>query len=40
VIRHTRYDTLAYLDATFPGRLDADLKMFVVMLHSLLTQYE
>ena len=40
IIRHTRYDTLAYLDATFPGRVDADLKMFAVILHSLLTQYQ
>ena len=40
VIRHTKYDTLAYLDANFPGRVDQHLNLFVSVLSNLLTQYE
>ncbi len=40
VIRHTKYDTLAYLDATFPGRVDQHLNLFISVLYNLLTQYE
>ncbi|MGB8213423.1 MAG: M20/M25/M40 family metallo-hydrolase [Anaerolineales bacterium] len=40
VIRHTKYDTLAYLDATFPGRVDQHLNLFITILYALLTQYE
>jgi Zn-dependent M28 family amino/carboxypeptidase len=40
VIRHTKYDTLAYLDATFPGRVDQHLNLFISVLFNLLTQYE
>jgi hypothetical protein len=40
VIRHTKYDTLQYLDASFPGRVDQRLDLFVTVLYNLLTQYE
>ena len=40
VIRNTKYDTLTYLDTTFPGRVDAHLDLFISVLYSLLTQYE
>ena len=40
VIRNTKYDTLAYLDATFPGRVDDHLNLFISVLYSLLTQFE
>jgi alkaline phosphatase isozyme conversion protein len=40
VIRHTRYDTLAYLDTTFPGRVDDHLNLFISIIYNLLTQFE
>ena len=40
VIRHTQYDTLAYLDTTFPGRVDEHLNLFISILYNLLTQFE
>jgi alkaline phosphatase isozyme conversion protein len=40
VIRHTKYDTLAYLDSTFPGRVDEHLNLFISILYNLLTQFE
>jgi alkaline phosphatase isozyme conversion protein len=40
VIRHTKYDTLAYLDQNFPGRVDQHLNLFISVLYHLLTQYE
>ena len=40
VIRHTKYDTLEYLDATFPGRVDQHLNLFISILYNLLTKYE
>jgi Zn-dependent M28 family amino/carboxypeptidase len=40
VIRHTNYDTLEYLDASFPGRVDQRLNLFISVLYNLLTQYE
>ena len=40
VIRHTKYDTLAYLDASFPGRVDQRLDLFVSVVYNLLTQYQ
>ena len=40
VIRHTGYDTLAWLDATFPGRVDARLELTVAALYAFLTTYE
>ncbi len=39
-IRHTRYDTIAYLDATFPGRIDHHLNVFVTLLYHALTQFQ
>ena len=39
-IWHTPDDTLEYLDATFPGRVDQHLSMFVQILKGILTQYE
>ena len=40
VIRHTKYDSLTYMDATFPGRVDQHLNLFISVLYALLTQYE
>lgn len=40
VIRNTKYDTLSYLDTTFPGRVDAHLNLFISVLYNLLTHYE
>jgi Zn-dependent M28 family amino/carboxypeptidase len=40
VIRHTKFDTLEYLDATFPGRVDERLNLFISILYNLLTQFE
>jgi alkaline phosphatase isozyme conversion protein len=40
VIRHTAFDSLDYLDQTFPGRVDARLKLFVPLLYHILSQYE
>ncbi len=40
VIRNTKYDTLAYLDSSFPGRVDQNLNLFISVLYNLLTQYE
>jgi len=39
-IWHTEYDTLDYLDANFPGRIDQHLGLFVTVLYNILTQYE
>jgi Zn-dependent M28 family amino/carboxypeptidase len=40
VIRHTKDDSLTYLDQTFPGRVDQHLNLFISVLYNLLTQYE
>jgi alkaline phosphatase isozyme conversion protein len=40
VIRNTKFDTLDYLDATFPGRVDQHLNLYISVLFNLLTQYE
>ena len=40
VIRDTKYDTLEYLDATFPGRVDQHLNLFISVLYNLLIQFE
>ena len=40
IIRHTKYDTLDYLDTTFPGRVDGHLNLYVTVLYNLLVQYE
>ncbi len=39
-IIHTQYDNLAYLDETFPGRVNERLDLFVTVLYNILTQYE
>jgi hypothetical protein len=39
-LRHTSYDTLAYVDALFPGRVDAHLNTVAVVLLGLLTEFE
>ena len=38
-IIHTRYDTLRYLDDTFPGRVDERLRLYTTVVTSLLTDY-
>jgi len=38
-IIHTQYDTLEYLDKTFPGRVDERLNAIITILYNLLTQY-
>jgi hypothetical protein len=38
-IIHTEYDTLDYLDETFPGRVDAHLDLYIAILYNLLTAY-
>lgn len=39
-IWHTRYDTLGYIDSTFPARVDERLDLFSQVLYHLLTEYE
>jgi alkaline phosphatase isozyme conversion protein len=39
VIRNTKDDTLTYLDASFPGRVDQRLNLFISVVYNLLTQY-
>jgi hypothetical protein len=39
-IWHTQYDTIAYLDQTFPGRIDSHLSLFSTLLFDILTQYQ
>ncbi len=38
-IWHTRFDTLAYLDENFPGRVDARLALFSRMLYRALAEF-
>jgi hypothetical protein len=38
-IWHTEYDTLEYLDQTFPGRVDQHLGQTVAIIYNLLTQF-
>ena len=38
-IRHTTYDTLSYLDATFPGRVEGYLALFVRLVLKVVTDY-
>ncbi len=38
-IWHTQFDALKYLDATFPGRVDAHLNLYVSTLQAILTEY-
>jgi Zn-dependent M28 family amino/carboxypeptidase len=40
VIRQTKYDTLDYLDTTFPGRVDQHLNLFISVLYNILIQFE
>ncbi len=39
-IWHTRYDTLEYIDTTFPGRVQERLNLFVSVLQGILTEYQ
>jgi alkaline phosphatase isozyme conversion protein len=39
-IWHTSYDNLEYLDATFPGRVNEHLKIFVSALFAITTEYK
>ncbi|HSO68527.1 MAG TPA: M28 family peptidase [Arachnia sp.] len=38
-IMHTRYDTISYLDETFPGRVDERLGLYSVVVTRILTEY-
>jgi len=38
-IRHTEFDTIEYIDETFPGRIDAHLNTFVTLVYNLVTEY-
>jgi hypothetical protein len=38
-IRHTEFDTIKYIDATFPGRLDQHLQFYVLILSKTLSQF-
>jgi hypothetical protein len=40
VIRHTKYDTLEYLDSNFPGRVNEHLNLFISIIYNLLIEYE
>lgn len=40
VIEHTEYDTIDYIDSTFPGRAEQHLDLFVTLLYDTLTQFE
>jgi hypothetical protein len=39
-IWHTQDDTLDYIEKTFPGRMDAHLKLFSTLLMDILTEYQ
>ena len=39
-IRHTEFDTIEYIDETFPGRIDTHLNTFITLLYDLVTQYQ
>ena len=39
-VRHTQYDTLEYIEATFPGRIDHHLNLFVTLLLNTLQAYK
>jgi alkaline phosphatase isozyme conversion protein len=38
-IWHTEYDTLEYINTTFPGRMQERLNLFVVVLEAILTEF-
>jgi alkaline phosphatase isozyme conversion protein len=39
-IWHTQYDTLDYINSTFPGRIQERLNLFVTVLQGILTEYQ
>lgn len=39
-IWHTTYDTIDYIDKTFPGRIDERLHLFETVLYGILTEFE
>lgn len=39
-IIHTRYDTVSFLDDTFPGRIDERLALYTTVLTRVLTEYQ
>jgi len=39
-IRHTKYDTLEYINNTFPGRIEEHLSAYSLLLFDLLTQFK
>ncbi|MBI5295903.1 MAG: M28 family peptidase [Chloroflexi bacterium] len=39
-IWHTQYDNLTYLDATFPGRVNEHMRIFVSALYAICTEFE
>jgi hypothetical protein len=39
-IWHTKYDTLEYINTTFPGRIQEKLNLFVTVLQGILTEYQ
>jgi alkaline phosphatase isozyme conversion protein len=39
-IWHTKYDTLDYINSTFPGRMQKRLDLFVTVLQAVLTEFE
>lgn len=39
-IIHTEYDSIEYLDKTFPGRVNEHFDLYVAVLYNLLTRYE
>jgi hypothetical protein len=39
-IWHTEYDTLEFIDATFPGRIQERLELYVKILEAILTQFK
>ncbi len=39
-IWHTQYDTLDYIDATFPGRVEQRLELYVKVLEAILTEFK
>lgn len=38
-IIHTQYDDLAYIDATFPGRVNERLRLYISVLYAILTEF-
>lgn len=39
-VRHTEFDTIEYIDSTFPQRIDERLNLFVALLYDLLVSYQ